>query len=221
MMTAKMWTINDIKTAVRVRGSHWFDPDTMRFFKTRVLEGVYQGSGGIYFVTSERYNEQPRKFTVRKFTPDGADISTVGEFNEMTRAAAIRLAKESAGDGLTAAMEEFEPVTVADQFLHDLRAHGCTASREDARSLRRYATAHHKLMEDYCNGREMYDAEGEPCKPLARCRKRIEDTAQRIGCKGVKFSGDPRGVTVRLIFNDGETNDFAKEGWIVPTIEQR
>jgi hypothetical protein len=220
MNATKIWTINDIKTAVLVRGSHWFDPDTMRFFKTRVLEGVYQGAGGVYFVTSEKGPSEARKYSVRKFTPDTADISTVGEFNEMTRAQAIKAAKIAAGAGLVAHMEEFVPVSVAEQFLADLLAHGCKATREQSRNLRSFATRHHALMEDYCNGRAIYDAEGEPLKPLARIRGSIEATAKAIGCAGVKFSGDPRGCTVKLIFADGETNDFGKEGWIIPTLER-
>lgn len=217
MTNTKIWTINDIKTAVRVRGSHWFDPDTMRFFKTRVLEGVYQGEGGIYFVTSERGPNELRRYSVRKFAPETADISTVGDFNTMTRNAAIKLAKESAGPGLTAAMDEYKPVSVAEQFLADLRAHGCKATRDDARRLRTLATRHHRMMEEYCNGREMYDAEGEPIKPLARLRDHITRLCKLIGVAGVVFSGDPRGATVKLVFSDKETNDFGGEGWIVPT----
>ena len=41
-------------------------------------------------------------------------------------------------------------------------------------------------------------------------------TAKRIGCKGVRFGGDPRGCTVKLLFYDGATDDWGKEGWCVP-----
>lgn len=94
--TMNQWTINDIKTACRNKGSHWFDPDTMRFFKGRVLDTVYYGDGGI-FVSSEAREGNDRRYTVRKFNPDGADISTVGEFNVLSKYQAIQLAKKSAG----------------------------------------------------------------------------------------------------------------------------
>lgn len=97
-MTATTWTINDIKAAVRATGSHWFDPDTMRFFGTRVSETVYQGSGGVYFVTSEKPPHGPRQCTVRRFNPDTADIATgrrstirTGNHFRTLRSAASRL----------------------------------------------------------------------------------------------------------------------------------
>lgn len=86
--------INDIQTAVRNSGSHWFDPSTMRFFKCRVLDEVYSGPGGVYFVSSERGPHGPRRYTVRQFIGD--KIDTVGEFNELTKGTAQRAAKRLA-----------------------------------------------------------------------------------------------------------------------------
>ncbi len=206
--TTKLWTINDIKTAMRVRGSHWFDPDTMRFFKTRVLETVYQGEGGIYFVTSERGPHGPRKFTVRQFNPDTADISTVGDFNELSKHCAIRDAKQAAGIDRDEVSDEFKPVTELEQFRDDIAAHtGKRPSLETLRTLIRRAKLHQRMMVND------NDLEGEA---LRRNRKNILMVAKAIGCKGVQFQGDPRGCTVKLIFSDGFTNDFGKEGYCVP-----
>ena len=92
--------VDDIKRASHAKGSHFFDRDSMRFFRSRVLSTIYKGQGGIFFVTSEQYADYhrtgPRLFTVRQFHPADADISTVGDFNKLTRAQAIRLAKDSA-----------------------------------------------------------------------------------------------------------------------------
>jgi hypothetical protein len=40
--------------------------------------------------------------------------------------------------------------------------------------------------------------------------------AEKLGCKGAIFNGEPLGPAVKLILPDGRTNDFAQEGWIVP-----
>jgi CMP-N-acetylneuraminic acid synthetase len=98
-------TIDDIKRRNRDAGYHYFAPDTMRFFRSRVLPTVYQGPGGIYFVTSEQFVgsnnvASPRRYTVRRFDTDTANIDTVGEFNKLSRVEAIKLAKRCASEGI-------------------------------------------------------------------------------------------------------------------------
>lgn len=80
-------TIKEIKQANRASGGHWFDPDTLRFFRSRIDSTVY---GGRYFVSSEQYDDStPRLYTVREAKPDG-DVETVGEFQAYaTRGEAI------------------------------------------------------------------------------------------------------------------------------------
>jgi hypothetical protein len=96
-------TIDEIRRRNWAIGGHWFDPDTMRFFGTRVHEQVY-GDG--FFVTSERDGYGPhnawggaRRFTVRRAGADG-HITTVGEFGGYAsrtgaHAAARRYAEEA------------------------------------------------------------------------------------------------------------------------------
>lgn len=216
-MTTKLWTINDIKTACRVRGSHWFDPGTMRFFNGRVLSEVYQGDGGIFFVSSERYRDEPRKYTVRQFKPETADIDTIGDFNAMTKGKAIRAAKKLAGVTEATTDEAYKPVGEVEQFRDDLRAHGSkSATLAMAKRLMMLAAKHQRMMEDYCNGVEIYDAEGEPLPALRKLQKNIGFTARASGATEVVFQGDPRGATVKLKFADGATNDWGNEGWCVP-----
>ena len=69
-------TIDQIKTANKARGFHWFDPDTLRFFKSRIGGAVYQGPGGVYFVTSECGPSGVRRYTVRQFTPSTGACET-------------------------------------------------------------------------------------------------------------------------------------------------
>lgn len=90
-----------IKYANRTAGHYYFERSTMRFFNSRVLSRVYEGPGGVYFVTSEQFHgssgvSKPRRYTVRKFHPDTADISTFGPFNELSRDRAMRAARIAA-----------------------------------------------------------------------------------------------------------------------------
>lgn len=70
MTSATQWTIELIRCDMTNHGSHWRDRDAMRFFGTRAGEQVYQGTGGVYFVTSEQPPHGPRKCSVRQFDPE-------------------------------------------------------------------------------------------------------------------------------------------------------
>jgi hypothetical protein len=77
--------ITDIKRANKANGGHWFEPATMRFFNSKVESRVYEGPGGVYFVTSERRElDMPKRYTVRVFDPSTGDIDTVGDFQEFS-----------------------------------------------------------------------------------------------------------------------------------------
>lgn len=87
-----MTTISDIQTHNRVAGHHFFDRETMRFFNSRILEGVY---GGRFFVTSERFESDPRRYTVRKYDRATGWVDSASDFQAFTTARqAIRFAVE-------------------------------------------------------------------------------------------------------------------------------
>lgn len=223
MTTQKKWTVNDIKDAARANGSHWFDPDTMRSFGTRVLPTVYQGPGGIYFVThDDQYRrELPKRYTVRTFDPDTARIGNHGELNEHSTAEEAKAAAKEAAKGGLENTEVFQPVSVIDQFCHDLQKHTNPSRGTETRTVKAaellsgMSKKHHRYMEMLCSGEMETDADGDN-PTVDRLRARITEIADGIGCKGVIFSGDPRGCTVKLVFHDGYTDDFAKEGYCVP-----
>lgn len=77
-------SITEIKQACRARGGHWFDPDTMRFFGSRVHTPVYPTPWGAYFVTSEKESDGAGRFySVRSACSQGeqrGSIETAGEF---------------------------------------------------------------------------------------------------------------------------------------------
>jgi hypothetical protein len=96
------YTINRIQQEMTDSGSHWWDRDTMRSFGCRVNGQVYQGPGGIYFVTSEKYgrDDAKRAYTVRQYHPASKKVDTIGEFNTLSRSTAMRIAGKLAATSL-------------------------------------------------------------------------------------------------------------------------
>jgi hypothetical protein len=93
-----MPTISDIIQATRANGSHFFDPGAMRFFRSRVSEKVYSGPGGVFFVTSERFEasngwKAPRGYSVRQFVGGHVDPDASPAFNVLSRSQAHRAAR--------------------------------------------------------------------------------------------------------------------------------
>ena len=84
-MNTVVYGIQEIREANKVAGQHYFDKDTMRFFRSRVAKVTHSGPGGIFFVTSEQFDAtSPRLFTVRSFdTATGhCDTAPGCEFQE-------------------------------------------------------------------------------------------------------------------------------------------
>ena len=76
---------------------HFFDPQTMRFFQSRIQHSTTETHDrDIYFITSERcgYGDNPRLYTPRRLKADG-NIDTIGEFNTLTLHQAKKLLKET------------------------------------------------------------------------------------------------------------------------------
>lgn len=76
-----MQTIRDANAR---SGHHFFEPATMRCFRSRAATMGYRGPFGTYFVTSEQFQvsdgyRAKRYYTVRCQNPDGS-INTVGAF---------------------------------------------------------------------------------------------------------------------------------------------
>ena len=78
------WTLAEIKAENKRTGGFFFEKGTMRFFNSRVLSTIYQGPGGVFFVTAETGPSEKTAFTVRRFHPEDGDITTSGPFNEMS-----------------------------------------------------------------------------------------------------------------------------------------
>lgn len=91
--------IDSVDTARRLHDGHWFDADTMRFFRTRIsASAVRRTHAGLFFVTSEKGPTMPRRYCIRlaywRRRDDGrwvVAIRTIGDFQAYaSREAAVR-----------------------------------------------------------------------------------------------------------------------------------
>lgn len=81
---ASLVDIGTIRDANAALGHCWFDPGSMRFFKTRTAQYGYQLSDGRrVFVTSEQFTDgryrAPRRYSIRIQAADGS-VGTLGDF---------------------------------------------------------------------------------------------------------------------------------------------
>ena len=79
-------TIEDVKRINKEKDRHFFDRDTMRFFRSKVERDALRFGQLIddkYFITSEQFDsDSPRLYSVRRFNPKEGSINTIGEFQE-------------------------------------------------------------------------------------------------------------------------------------------
>ena len=81
-------SIATIRAANEAAGRHFFDRDSMRFFRSRIESSNAHLSGDgkrAYFVTSEQFVPSsdipaPRKYTVRVADRETGDVDTHGDF---------------------------------------------------------------------------------------------------------------------------------------------
>jgi len=91
-----------------------------------------------------------------------------------------------------------------------------------AELLMRYGATLHRLAEELCNGYQDWQGNWDEKRTVqaekkqARIEQRASDVAKAIGGT-IVLQGDPRGCVLKIIFPDGYTNDWGKEGICVPT----
>lgn len=93
-------SIPALKAAATAAGNFWFTKGAMSFFDSRIETGILRGS---YFVSSEQYEDEPRRYTVRhavRHENGTLEIETVGELQGYeTKADARRAALVAAIGG--------------------------------------------------------------------------------------------------------------------------
>lgn len=97
-----------LQELVRRSGSHFFDHDTMRPFRSKVDDLVYAGPDGWYFVTSEKHVaytsydtiNEPRLYTVRRMSivtrDNGSQDIGLHELEKFQAFASLRMARRAA-----------------------------------------------------------------------------------------------------------------------------
>lgn len=74
-------SLTTIQMLHREVDGRFFSPDNMRFFASRISPIVYDGPGGVFFVTSEMCcGKPPRRYSVRRFNRETWDIETVHDY---------------------------------------------------------------------------------------------------------------------------------------------
>jgi hypothetical protein len=100
--------MDDLKALNAENGGCWFEPASMRFFKTKLETGILAGG---YFITSEKSPGDVRAFTLRSFNEQG-DVKTVGEFHaHRTKAQAMRAWMQARQEAAATVQAPAEPVT--------------------------------------------------------------------------------------------------------------
>ena len=87
-------SIADLKQLNEANGGCWFSPDSMRFFNCSLPHSAKLYDNKAYFASGEKYNTEPRMYTIRAVNMANGEVDTVGEFQEYytldTAKAAIR-----------------------------------------------------------------------------------------------------------------------------------
>ena len=75
--------MSQIKRLNKKRGQFWFNPDTLRFFKSRLPDTAIKVGEKAYFVSSEQNEEDdPRLYSIRVCDLQTGRVNTVGEFQQ-------------------------------------------------------------------------------------------------------------------------------------------
>ena len=95
--------MSQIRQANDEAGKNFFEPATIRFFDSKIGRTIYQGPGGVYFLTSEQFHgsqgSAPRRWTVRVFDPELGNVGTFGEHGGFAGPDSARRAAKAAAKG--------------------------------------------------------------------------------------------------------------------------
>lgn len=97
------------------------------------------------------------------------------------------------------------------EFAYLMAIHSA-ASLSQIQRLMRYGSSYGRFQEMACNDQLTEQQMGKE----QRLERAIDLLCKEFGATP-KFSGDPRGNTVKIQVPDGYTNDWGKEGICVPT----
>lgn len=93
--------------------------------------------------------------------------------------------------------------------------------QKQAEKLMRYAATLHRLAEELCNGYQDWQGNWDEKRTIQsekkrdRIQQKAQECVQAIGGKAI-CKGDPRGCVLLVVFPNGYTNDWGREGICVP-----
>ena len=73
------------KLATEGKSPYFFNPDTMRFFSSKVYQDVKKVEKGYLFLTSEIFGDEPRHYCVRFIDLKGS-IETIEKYHSLAAA---------------------------------------------------------------------------------------------------------------------------------------
>lgn len=120
----RIWSIQDLQRHYEEKAQgHWFKPDTLRFFKSRINENLFYTADVILFISSEqRQTTEPRRYSIRQYSPFTGEIHTVGlGFQGYKTLAAAKLAagKIAKLRNATLFREYFNNYLTVEKFAND------------------------------------------------------------------------------------------------------
>lgn len=74
--------ISVTRAELKAKAPVWFSKSAMQFFQSVLHTGGYRVGDSIYFVTSEKCLDEPRRWTVRVMDWTTGDITNIGEFQQ-------------------------------------------------------------------------------------------------------------------------------------------
>lgn len=116
MTRRQFFSTDDIRDHAMCKGSNWFSPGAKASFRSCWSAYAYDGPGGVFFVSSERFTSREytgkRLYSVRQYHPESGSISTVGQFQEFTNGkTAQRRARYYSQHGTPAKISQESEVT--------------------------------------------------------------------------------------------------------------
>ena len=78
MKTLSLVELKQSYKNVRPQG-HWFDKETMNFFKSKIHDEIFKVGNKIFFISSEKRFDDKRKYTIRVMDNTG-DIESINGF---------------------------------------------------------------------------------------------------------------------------------------------
>lgn len=90
-------------------------------------------------------------------------------------------------------------------------------SEKLARLILRHGATYQRIQELYCNEPMNERQQARVEKKETAIERRIKGLCEMMGFGVPKFSGDPRGHTIKLTLPSGYTDDWGREGFCVPS----